>query len=199
MARGSVQHNRIFSFSSRMSQQMARGTVEAEFSQRSTEIQFRPGLFPGQKRLVAVGGDRRFHVRTAKPATMTAFRKDFTIPIPNRDMARMKTARSETISNPCNPRSNSFAYEGRGVPPKRRTEALARRSRRWTQTKQIPLNMSKQRSQSFLLCCLRFLLLMNPLSALILVHLRATPDSVAFCRFGHLAALTMGSAQYASG
>ena len=41
-----VPHNGIFSFSSRMSQQVRRGTVEAVFSRRSVEIQFRPGLFP---------------------------------------------------------------------------------------------------------------------------------------------------------
>jgi len=33
-------------------------------------------------------------------AKIAPFREDFTIPIPNREMARMELARSETISNP---------------------------------------------------------------------------------------------------
>jgi hypothetical protein len=46
IACGRVPHKRIFSFSSRMSQRAGPGTVEAVFSRRSVEIQFRPGLFP---------------------------------------------------------------------------------------------------------------------------------------------------------
>ena len=61
-----------------MSQQVRRGTVEAVFSRRSAENQFRPGLFPGRKRLVAVLGDGSVQVHATKPATMTPFRKDLT-------------------------------------------------------------------------------------------------------------------------
>jgi len=41
-----------------MPQQLHRGTVKAVFPQGAVKIQFGPGLFPIQKRLVAVVGDR---------------------------------------------------------------------------------------------------------------------------------------------
>jgi hypothetical protein len=91
-----VPNNRVFSFSSRMSQQLRRGTVEAVFSWRSAENQFRPGLFPRQQRLVPVVGDAGLHVRTAKPAAITPFRKGLTIPIPNREMARISLEQKGT-------------------------------------------------------------------------------------------------------
>jgi len=40
-----------------MSQQVRRGIVEAAFSRESVEIQFAPGLFRREKRLIAVVGD----------------------------------------------------------------------------------------------------------------------------------------------
>jgi hypothetical protein len=64
----------------------AGATVEAVFSRESADYQFRPGLFPEQKRLVAVVGDGGLQVRTAKPATITPFRKDLTNPIPKQEM-----------------------------------------------------------------------------------------------------------------
>ena len=58
-AEGSVPHNRIFSFSSRVSQRVGRRTVEAAFSRRSVETQRGPGLFQREQRLVPVVGGRR--------------------------------------------------------------------------------------------------------------------------------------------
>ena len=73
-----VPHNRIFSFSSRMSQQLRRRTFEAVFSLESVEIQFALGLFPRRKRLAAVLGDAGLDASTTQSVNLTPFRRDLT-------------------------------------------------------------------------------------------------------------------------